>query len=54
MMLNEAYILLLVFVYLSYNNKSFIADNCPYTYIKKFKNTSTKIQHRKLKLMKWY
>ena len=35
-------------------NKSFIADNCPYTYIKKFKNTSTKIQHRKLKLMKWY
>ena len=34
------------------NNKSFIADNCPYTYIKKFKNTSTKIQHRKLKLMK--
>ena len=34
--------------------KSFIADNCPYTYIKKFKNTSTKIQHGKLKLMKWY
>ena len=30
------------------NNKSFIADNCPYTYIKKIKNTSTKIQHSKL------
>ena len=34
--------------------KSFIADNCPYTYIKKIKNTSTKIQHSKLKLMKRY
>ena len=32
--------------------KSYIADNCPYTYIKKGKNTSTKIEHGKLKLMK--
>ena len=30
--------------------KSFIADNCPYTYITKIKNTSTKIQHGELKI----